>query len=320
MTSRLRTGAFTILLLLCFALPSLAAFPDGKPVRIVNPFAAGGAGDVELRMLAPQLEKILGVPVVIENMTGAGGRIAYDKMYKEKADGYTLFYNNQPALQLGEFLYDGRYKGNEFTYLVNVVKDPRYLLVLKDAPYSSFQDLVEASKKTDISCAVSGLGSSGHLGSVQLVLAGLKHRIVPFEGTAPSKAAFLGGHVTFWIAGYSELKSLLADDKIKVLATLNDKRIAPYDYPTLTEMGYPEVSIFNMRGICAPPNLPEDVSNTLIESINKALNTEAVTKWAAETDRPMFIVSGPDYYKQHEATTKMVEEALPMMKESIGKK
>lgn len=308
------------LVLFAIVAPSFAAFPDGKPIRIVNPFAAGGAGDVELRMLAPLMEKHFGVPVVVENMTGAGGRIAYDKMYRETADGHTLFYNNQPALQLGEFLYDGRYKGNEFTYLVNVVKDARYLLVLKSAPYQTFQDLLEASKKEDISCAVSGLGSSGHLGSVQLVLAGLKHRIVPFDGTAPSKAAFLGGHVTFWIAGYSELKSLLADDKIKVLATLNDKRLAPYDFPTLSEMGLPEVAVYNMRGICAPPNLPEDIRTLLIEGISKAVNSEEIQKWAAETDRPMLFAAGADYFKLHEETSKMVTDALPMMKESIGKK
>lgn len=310
--------AFLVLLFL--VAPSFAKFPDGKPIRIVNPFAAGGAGDVELRMLAPLLEQHFGVPIVIENMTGAGGRIAYDKMYKEKADGYTLFYNNQPALQLGEFLYDGRYKGNEFTYLVNVVKDPRYLLVLKNSPYQTFQDLLEVSKKTDISCAVSGLGSSGHLGSVQLAIAGLKHRIVPFDGTAPSKAAFLGGHVTFWIAGYSALKPLLADDKIRVLATLNETRIPPYDYPTLSEMGLPNVAVFSMRGICAPPGLPSDIRAILIEGISKAVNSEAITKWAKEVDRPMFVATGEEFFKLHEETSKMVLNALPMMKESIGKK
>lgn len=313
--------SFCVLLLFLLAVtPSFAGFPDGKPIRIVNPFAAGGAGDVELRVLAPILEQHFGVPVVVENMTGAGGRIAYDRMYREKADGYTLFYNNQPALQLGEYLYDGRYKGSEFTYLVNVVKDPRYLIVLKSAPYDTFDQLVEASKTTDISCAVSGLGSSGHLASVQLILAGLKHRIVPFDGTAPSKAAFLGGHITFWIAGYSEMKALLADDKIKALATLNETRIPPYDYPTLSEMGYPPVAVYNMRGICAPPNLPEDVKNILIEGILKALNSEEIAKWAAETDRPMLVAAGDEYYKLHEATNRMVEAALPMMKESIGKK
>jgi len=81
-----------LFVLLLFVAPSFAAFPDGKPIRIVNPFAAGGAGDVEVRMLAPLMEKHFGVPVVVENMTGAGGRIAYDKMYKETADGHTLFF------------------------------------------------------------------------------------------------------------------------------------------------------------------------------------------------------------------------------------
>ncbi len=320
MTRRLCTCICIALLLIIFITPACAQFPGGKPIRIVNPFAAGGAGDVELRVLAPLLEQHFGVPVVVENMTGAGGRIAYDKMYKESPDGHTLFYNNQPALQLGEYLYDGRYKGEEFTYLVNVVKDPRYLIVLKTSPFKTFQELIEASKTQDITCAVSGLGSSGHLGSVQLILAGLKHRIVPFDGTAPSKAAFLGGHITFWIAGYSELKGLLADDKIQVLATLNETRIPPYEYPTLPEMGYPEVAVFNMRGICAPPNLPEDIKAVLIEGIAKALNSEEIAKWAKETDRPMFVAAGDEYYKLHEETNVMVKNALPMMKESIGKK
>ena len=301
---------------------AFAVFPDGKPIHLVNPFSAGGAGDIELRYLAPMLEKKLGVPVVVENMTGAGGKICMERMYKAKADGHYVVYNNMPASLLQEHLYNARFKVGEFSFLSNFGRENRFIAVLENSPYKTFNDLYEAAKTKRVSTAVSGLGSSGHLGSVMLENGiGFKHSIVPFEGTAPSKAAFLGGHVDFWIIGYGDVGPMLKDGKVRVLAVLADKREGAYpDIPTLAELGYKNVPVFTARGLCCPPGTPEDVQKILTEALTEVLNTETVKEWAKTSMRSIDTSYGPAYHALYEEVDKMVLDAIPAMKASIGRK
>ncbi len=315
-------------LALCFALAlalcssAFAAFPDGKPVHLVNPFSAGGAGDIELRYLAPMLEQKLGVPVVVENMTGAGGKICMERMYKAKPDGHTLVDNNMHASVLQAHLYNARFKVSEFGFLSNFGRENRFIAVLESSPYKTFNDLFEAAKTKRISTAVSGLGSSGHLGSVMLENGiGFKHSIVPFEGTAPSKAAFLGGHVDFWIIGYGDVGPMLKDGKVRVLAVLADKREAAYpDIPTLGELGYKNVPVFTARGLCCPPGTPEDVQKILTDALAEVLNTDTVKEWAKTSMRSIDTSYGPAYRALYEEVDKLVLDAMPAMKASIGQK
>lgn len=304
------------------AAPALAAdWPDGKrPVKLINPFGAGGTGDVELRMVAPLLEARIGVPVVVENLTGAGGRICMEKNFNIKPDGHTIVYANMPAANLGEHLYRGRYKMAEYTFIANLVQEFRFVAVTNNSPYKTFKDLFEASKTKSLTCANSGLGSSGHLGSVLLAeKVGLKHDIVPFDGNAPAKAAFLGGHVDFWMPGHTDVKSLVKEGKIVLLAALAPHRLEGYEnVPTLKELGYTDIPVFTARGFCAPKGMDPALRAKLVAVFKDVLNDPKFLSWAKEVERPLNTAAGDDYYKLFKEIDDAVQDVLPVMKKSIS--
>ncbi len=311
------------LFLLAFSVtPALAAdWPDGKrPVKIINPFKAGGTGDVELRMIAPLLEAKIGVPVVIENLTGAGGRICLEKNFKAKPDGHTLVYANMPAANLGELLYKGRYAMSEYTFIANVVQEYRFVAVTADSPYKTFKDLFEASKTRELTCANSGLGSSGHLGSVLLAEeVGLKHDVVPFDGNAPAKAAFLGGHVDFWMPGHTDVKSLVKEGKIILLAALAPHRLKGYeDVPTLKELGYTDVPVYTARGVVAPKGMAPELRDRIIAVFTEVLGDPKFLAWAEEVERPLNTVTGDAYVTLYKQTDDAIRAVLPIMRKSIS--
>jgi len=308
-------------ILLIWAVPAFAVFPDGKPIHVYNPYSAGGTSDVEIRAVAPLLEEYLGVPIVVESLTGAGGRICAAKMYKAEPDGHTLYYNNMPASNIGEALYDGNYKTGEFVYLANVVKENRLIAVRPDSPYETLEDLYKASEQEDLTCAVSGLGTSGHFGSILLnEIGGLKHSVVPFAGSSKAKAAFLGGHVDFWTPGSGRISQLVDEGKIRLLAVMAPERVDAYpSVPTVAELGYPEVNVYTARGFNAPPGLPDDIKATLIEALEKAITNQKTLEWAEKVSRPIFPVTGDEYYELYQETEELVQKFLPVMQESISK-
>lgn len=317
-----------ILMIVCMFLTALSAssalaadWPDGKqPVKLINPFGAGGTGDIELRMIAPLLETKIGVPVVVENLTGAGGRICMEKNFKAKVDGHTLIYANMPAANLGEWLYKGRYKMAEYTFLVNVVQEYRFVAVTAASPYKTFKDLLEASKTKPLTCANSGLGSSGHLGSVLMAeKVGLMHDIVPFDGNAPAKAAFLGGHVDFWMPGHTDVKSLVKEGKIALLAALAPHRLEGYDdVPTLKELGYMDVPVYTARGLVAPSGMDPALADKITTTLKEVLDSPKFLSWAKEVERPLNTAAGKDYVALFKETGDAIEAVLPIIQKSIN--
>ncbi len=317
-----------VFMLMCAFLTLLSAssalaadWPDGKrPVKLINPFGAGGTGDVELRMVAPLLEARIGVPVVVENMTGAGGRICMEKNFNLKPDGHTIVYANMPAAQLGEYLYKGRYKMAEYTYIANLVQEYRFIAVTASSPYKSFKDLFEASKTKPLTCANSGLGSSGHLGSVLLAeKVGLKHDVVPFDGNAPAKAAFLGGHVDFWMPGHTDVKALVKEGKIVLLAALAPHRLAGYEnVPTLKELGYTDIPVYTARGFCAPKGMDPALRAKIVAVFKDVLSDPKFLAWAKEVERPLNTAAGDDYAKLAKEVDDAVKAVLPAMQKSIS--
>ena len=317
-----------LLVLACVFLAALPAstvvaadWPDGKrPVKLTNPFGAGGTGDVELRMVAPMLEAKIGVPVIVENVTGAGGRIAMEKHFNIKPDGHAIVYANMPASHLGEYLYNGRYKMAEYTFIANLVQEFRFIAVTAASPYKTFKDLFEASKTKNLTCANSGLGSSGHLGSVLLAeKVGLKHDIVPFDGNAPAKAAFLGGHVDFWMPGHTDVKALVKEGKINLLAALAPMRLEGYEQvPTLKELGYTDIPVYTARGFCAPNGMDPELTAKIVAVFSSVLSDPKFLAWAKEVERPLNTVAGKAYAALSKEVDDAVRDVLPIMRKSIS--
>jgi tripartite-type tricarboxylate transporter receptor subunit TctC len=179
------------------ALPASGAdkFPS-NPVKLVITHAAGTSNDIEARTVQPFLQKYLGVPIVIENMVGTGGRKSREFVIKEKPDGYTLLSTGMPSCQIGEILFKGRYQTLIFTHIFSLFSESTALLVKSDAPFKNMADFVEKAKGKTLSCAVPGVGSTAHLNGMILTrYLGLTAKWVPYDGGTEALTALAGGHV-----------------------------------------------------------------------------------------------------------------------------
>lgn len=159
LTSRLgaiRTTAIALIASIVLGGPALAAenWPDG-PVQLIVSYGAGGGTDRQARLLAPMLEKELGVAVVVQNLPGAGGQVAATALLREKADGRTILATNQPDLGLGVVRKNAPYKTEDFQVIMADIYDPRVLLVRNNSHIKSFGDFVRISREKPGSISVS---------------------------------------------------------------------------------------------------------------------------------------------------------------------
>lgn len=271
-----------------------------KPVTILNPYSAGGSGDLEVKALQPALERELGVSVVTEYLTGGGGAPGNESVYGADADGYTILYLNNPAATIMQLTDEVYYDVLDYSFLCNVSTEYRCLAVLADSDIASLEDLVERSKAGSVfTAAHSGNGSSGHMQILMCEQAlGIDLQDVPFDGNGAAKTAFLGGHVDLWAIDASSTYSLVKDGTIRVLAVCAPERLERLsDVPTFSELGY-DVVVSTSRGFVAPPDLPEDIRETLIEALYHAVTSDEMSAFAETSGTNIDPITGDEYFKE----------------------
>ncbi|KAF5033978.1 Tripartite tricarboxylate transporter family receptor [anaerobic digester metagenome] len=268
-----------------------------KPVMIINPYKAGGAGDLEVKALQPVIEKELGQSLVTEYLTTGGGVAALEKVFEADPDGYTLVYLNNPAASISELTDTVNYKTLDFTFLQNVSTEYRCIATLSSGSIKTVEDMMKAAQAGGVTIAHSGIGSSGHLQTLLVEKAcEIDLNDVPFEGTSAAKAAFLGGHVDLWAIDAVTVAPLVKSGEVTVLAMCAPERhqLLP-DVPTFKEAGFDGVEVSTARGFVAPPNLPDDVKAGLIKALNAAVNSDEMLKYAENVGTSLNPVSGDDY-------------------------
>lgn len=269
---------------------------DG-PITIINPYKAGGAGDLEVKALQPILEKELGVPVVTEYITGGGGSPAIERVFEAKPDGRTILYLNNPAASIMELTDKVTYKLNDFTYLQNVSTEYRCIAVLDKSEFKTLADVVNKAKAGGkISIAHSGIGSSGHLQTLLVEKAlGIKLNDIPFDGTGPAKAAFLGGHVDLWAIDTVTAAQMVKTGDARVLGVCAPKPDSKLPgVKTFKELGY-DVVVSTSRGFVAPPKTPENIASALSTAMNKAVTSPEMKTYADRSGTSIDPVSGAEY-------------------------
>ena len=252
-----------------------AAYPD-RPIKMIVPWAAGGDTDAICRVIANSMEKHLGKPVVIVNITGASGTVGAREAMKAPPDGYTIF-------SIHDFIHttyytgvaDMSYKGFEPVSLMT--STPSILAAYGKAPWNSLKELLDDARKRpeQITMGVT-LGSTSHFFPAMIALAsGVKWKYVSYEGTAPRMTALLGGHVLLGETNLTQLDKVKAG-QIKMLAIATPKRLPEVpDVPTLKELGFDILYAVN-RGIVAPKGTPEAALVKLEEACSKAAKDPAV--------------------------------------------
>jgi tripartite-type tricarboxylate transporter receptor subunit TctC len=254
-------------------------FP-AKTITFMTPTSAGGATDLTARTLATEMEKDLGVSIVVENRPGGSGSVGMDHLAGLPADGYTIAVLPVEVSLLGHQGYD--VKPADYTFLGQANSQPGTIAVPANSPFRTLEDLISAAKNNPGSVAISnaGPGSIWELGATELgSVAGVKFKNVPFDGGAPAVTAAIGSQVDAVVAGIGETAPAHKDGRMRVLAVFTDER-APVlpDVPTATEQGH-EVVIGSWAAVAAPTGLPEDVTASLEDSLEKAVKSEAYTSF-----------------------------------------
>ena len=252
-----------------------AAYPD-RPIKMIVPWAAGGDTDAIFRVIANSMEKHLGKPVVIVNITGASGTVGAREAMKAPPDGYTIF-------SIHDFIHSTYYTGvadmtyKDFEPVSLMTSTPSILAAYGKAPWNSLKELLDDAKKRPEQITVGAtLGSTSHFFPAMVALAaGVKWKYVSYEGTAPRMTALLGGHVLLGDTNLTQMDKVKVG-QMKMLAIATPKRLAEIpDVPTFKELGYDVLYAVN-RGIVAPKGTPEAALVKLEEACSKAAKDPAV--------------------------------------------
>jgi len=216
-------------------------FPS-KPVRLIVPFAAGGANDLNARSLQVPLGKALGGTVVVENIPGGSTKIAVDQVMRAAPDGHTLILVGAGPLM--GYHYSGIFASKiweQLTLLGRTGSMPWVVIEAKaDAPYKTWPELVEYAKKNPGKLSAGGPAKGGimELTAVETAKnAGIDVTYVPFQGGGPSGLALLGGHVAYRVAQASEVYPNVSAGKTRALGVGSPARMPELpDVPTLKEL------------------------------------------------------------------------------------
>lgn len=250
-----------------------------RAVKLVVPYAAGGATDTLARAIAPRLSEKLGQPVVVENKPGAGTALAASALARNAPDGYNIMLGGSATLTFNPAL-----KGNlqydpvkSFTPLANVADVPLILVTNADSEINSFADLVKMAKASPgkISYGSFGMGSSAHFGGEMIKgAAGIDITHIPFNGSSPSLTALLGGQINLAVDTVSASLPFVQSNKVRVLATLTGKRLNVLpNTPTVAESGYPGFELNTWFGMLAPAGLPPAIREKLESHLAHALQS-----------------------------------------------
>jgi tripartite-type tricarboxylate transporter receptor subunit TctC len=247
---------------------SAQTFP-AKPVRLVIPFAPGGATDTIGRAVAQKLSERWSQPVVVDNRPGAATSIAAEYVAKSPADGYTLLLAANETLAINPSLFTRLSYDpvRDFAMVRGLFAAKHILLVHPSVPANSLGELVAYMKANPdkLSYASSGNGSPAHL-NMELfkTMAGVSALHVPYKGAAPAMTELLGGGVQLMLINIAISRPHLKSGRLKTLAIASDTRspVMP-DLPTFAESGYPGFDSFAWFGLVAPAGTPR----TIVERI-----------------------------------------------------
>lgn len=250
-----------------------------RPLKLLVPFAAGGATDVLARLLATGLGEKLGQQVLVENKPGAGTVLAAGMLAKAPPDGYTLMLGAGTTLTLNPALrrdlpYDPL---KSFTLLGTVADMSLLLLASNDSGLRSLADLSREAKAAPdkFSYGSFGIGSSSHFGGEMLKHAtGIRMVHVPYNGSAPSLTALMGGQVPVSVDTIVASLPQIQAGKVRPLAVLSAKRLPSLpQVPTVAESGHPGFEMSSWFGLLAPAGLPAPVQQRLEKALGEVVQS-----------------------------------------------
>jgi len=264
----MRTSPFIAALALGAVSAAFAQAPAGYPskaVRLIAPYAAGGATDVLTRLLAAELHRELKQPFIVENRAGAGGNIGMEAVAKAAPDGYTLGIGAGATMAVNPALYKSLPfdTTKDFAPVQILVRAPHVLAINKDLPASSMAELIAYAKANPgkLSFGSPGSGTTSHLyGELFKKTAGVDMTHVPYKGGNQMRTDLIAGTLQLAFTTLVDAQKLVQSGQLKGIAVIAHGRVPGLpDLPTFAELGIPRFDSENWFGVIAPGDVPRDI-------------------------------------------------------------
>jgi tripartite-type tricarboxylate transporter receptor subunit TctC len=258
-----------------FSASAAEQYPS-RPIRLVVPYAVGGATDITSRIVAPRLTEGMGQQVVVDNRPGGASIPGTTMVAKAAPDGYTVLvatmsFGAAPAL-FEKLPYDAQ---KDFAPVTLMTTLPMALTVHPSVPAKSVSELIALSKSRPggLNYGSAGNGSATHLaGALFKSMSGANIVHVPYKGGGPSVVAMVGGEVSMMVAIISTVLPHIKSGKLVALGVGTEKRhpVLP-DVPTIAEQGLPGFRVFEWQGMVVPAGTPRAITDRLHHEVTKAL-------------------------------------------------
>lgn len=283
--------------------PDLASAQDNwptRPIRMVIPFAAGGATDVVGRVIADQMGQQLGQRIVVENRSGAGVVTGADVVAKAPPDGYTMLYATVSlALTPAMFRQLPFDPVRDFAPVALLARVPTVIVVNPEVvPANNLQEFIAyvRARPDQIAYGSGGQGSAGHMSSeLFLAQAGLRMPAVQYRGNAPAVPDLLSGRIAFIMEIGSGALGLVRDGRLRSLAVSANARMRQLpDVPTSAEAGLPGWEAYTWQMIWAPAGTPPAIVRRLNAEANRAMRVPTVRQRTEDTGATVIDDSTPE--------------------------
>jgi tripartite-type tricarboxylate transporter receptor subunit TctC len=278
-----RVVVAALLAVLTWSGHALAGDFPSHPITLVVPFSAGGPTDAMARILGERMQKTLGQPITIENVTGAGGSLGVGRVDRAPPDGYTVSIGHLGTHVANGAIYKLGYDlVTDLEPVVLLPSNPMIIVSKNGVPAKTLPELLAwmRAKPTPPTAGTAGAGSGSHIAGLYFEnITGIKLQYVPYRGTAPALNDLIAGQIDIIVDQTSNSIAQVRAGTIRAYAVTDDKRVesAP-DIPTTDEAGLPGFHMTLWSGLWVPKNTPKDIVTRLNQAVVEALNDPAARK------------------------------------------
>ena len=263
--------------------PARADNYPARPITFIVPFSAGGPTDALARILGEHMRQTLGQPILVENVTGAGGTIGVGRAVHAAPDGYTLSIGHLGTHVVNGAIYPLNFDlVRDLEPVAKIASNPMMLVSKNGIAAKNLKELIAWLKANDgkVTAGTAGVGSGSHFSGVYFAqLIGTKFQFVPYRGTGPALLDLVAGQIDIIVDQASNSLSQVKSGKIRAYAITADKRLAAApDIPTVDEAGLPGFHVELWSGIWVPRGTPKDIIAKLNAAVVGALTDPAVRK------------------------------------------
>jgi tripartite-type tricarboxylate transporter receptor subunit TctC len=295
-----------------------AKFPT-RPIRIINPSGAGGSHDLHARAVASVAHEVFGQPMIVQIMTGGGGKEGVMKVVRSKPDGYTLLFTSGSHTTISPIVRKMGYDTRKDLIPIFQINEAAYMMVsMTNKPWANFKAYVAEAKKNPgkISFGSNGIYGNGHLMILKIMAdMGIKLNHIPFKGGGPALRAMIGGHTDSAAAlpATGSAIGLLKKGKLRILAVAADKRLKQFPTaPTFKEQGV-DFTLMTWRTFFVPAKTPPERIALLVDGFKKLIKKKTFKKLIKRFGEQIIPLYGPALVKKFHAEYKRHEEIFSSM-------